>query len=109
MSSGGPKTMEMSYGVAGKVKNSSVITVVAAAASPARSGRVRLWLAVKFGRRDRPEVRTSLSGTCSFVVAGGASSGPISHGSRMSKRSNSVPGLESSFLGFLEFKKCLGG
>ena len=39
-----------------KVKNSLVITVAAAAASPARSGHVRRWLAVKFGRRDRPEV-----------------------------------------------------
>ena len=42
--------------VAGKVKNSPVITVAAAASSPARSGRVRRELAVKFGRRDRPEV-----------------------------------------------------
>ena len=39
-----------------KVKNSLVITVAAAAASPARSGRVRRRLAVKFSRRDRPEV-----------------------------------------------------
>ena len=42
--------------MAGKVKNSPVITVAAAAASPARSGRVRRRLALKFGLRDRPEV-----------------------------------------------------
>ena len=42
--------------VAGKVKNSPVITVAAAAASPARSRSVQQRLAVKFGRRDRPEV-----------------------------------------------------
>ena len=41
--------------VAGNVKNSPVI-IMAAAASPARSGRVRRRLAVKFSRRDRPEV-----------------------------------------------------
>ena len=59
MSSGGPKMVERSYGVAGiaeKVKNSPVITVAAVAASPARSGRVQRRLALKFGRRDRPEV-----------------------------------------------------
>ena len=83
--------------MAEKVKNSSVITVAAAAASPARFGRVRRRL------------RTSLSGACTVTPVGGVSSGPISHGSPMSKRSNSVLGLESSFLGFLEFKKCLGG
>ena len=82
--------------MAEKVKNSPVITVAAAAASPARSGHVR-------------RLRTSLSGACTVTPVGGASSGPISHGSPMSKRSNSVPGLESSFLWFLEFKKCLGG
>ena len=102
---GGRKLPEM----AEKVKNSPVITVVAAAASPSRSGRVRPRLAVKFGRVTVRRLCTSLSGACSFLVAGGASSGPVSHGSLMSKRSNSVPGLESSFLGFLEFKKCLGG
>ena len=42
-------------------------------------------------------------------VTGGASSGPISHGSPMDKKLNLVPGLESSFLGFLELKTCLGG
>ena len=42
-------------------------------------------------------------------VAGGASSGQISHSSQMNKKPNLVPGLESSFLGFLELKKCLGG
>ena len=42
-------------------------------------------------------------------VAGGVSSGPISQGSQINKRPNSVPGLESSFLGFLELKECLGG
>ena len=42
--------------MAGKVKNSPVITVATAAASPARSGRVRRRLALKFGRRDCPEV-----------------------------------------------------
>ena len=42
-------------------------------------------------------------------VAGGASSGPISHGLPMNKKLNLVPGLKSSFLGFLELKKCLGG
>ena len=42
--------------MAGKVKNIPVITVAAVAASPARSGYVRRRLAVKFGRRDRPEV-----------------------------------------------------
>ena len=42
--------------MAEKIKNSPVITVVAAAASPARSGRFRRQLAVKFGQRDRPEV-----------------------------------------------------
>ena len=42
-------------------------------------------------------------------VAGGASSGPISLDSQMNKKPNLVPGLESSFLGFLELKKCLGG
>ena len=42
--------------MAEKVKNSPVIMVAVAAASPARSGRVRRLLAVKFGRRDRPEV-----------------------------------------------------
>ena len=59
MSSEGPKMVERSYGwpeVAGKVKNSPVITMVAAAASPARSGSVRRRLAVKFGWLDRPEV-----------------------------------------------------
>ena len=39
-----------------KSQNSPVITVAAAAASPARSGCVQRRLAVKFGRRDRPEV-----------------------------------------------------
>ena len=53
-------------------------------------------------------LRTSLSGACSFVVVGGVLSCPISHGSPMSKKSYSVPGLKSSFLGFLDFKKCLG-
>ena len=48
-----------------------------------------------------------MSGACTVTLVGGASSGPISHGSPMSKRSNSVPGLESSFLGFLEFKSVL--
>ena len=42
--------------MAEKVKNSPVITVVVAAASPVRSGSVRQRLAVKFCRRDRPEV-----------------------------------------------------
>ena len=42
--------------IAEKIKNSPVITVASAAASPARSGRVRRRLAVKFGRSDRPEV-----------------------------------------------------
>ena len=42
--------------MAGKIKNSPVITVAAIAASPARSGRVRRRLAMKFGRRDRTEV-----------------------------------------------------
>ena len=42
-------------------------------------------------------------------VAGGVSSSPISHGSQLNKRLNSVSGLESSFLGFLELKECLGG
>ena len=64
MSSRGLKLVERSYGVAGngrkmagKVKNSPVITVAAAAAaSPARSRRVLRLLAMKFGRRDRPEV-----------------------------------------------------
>ena len=102
---GGLKWSEM----AGKVKNSPVITVATAAASSAVSGRVRRRLAVKFGPRDRRRLRTSLSRACIVTPIGGASSGPISHGPPMSKRSNSVPGLESSFLGFLEFKKCLGG
>ena len=41
--------------------------------------------------------------------AGGASSGLISLGSQMNKKPNLVPGSESSFLRFLELKKCLGG
>ena len=76
-------------------------------ASPiwARPGR----LAVKFCQRDCPEVAHLLVRRCTITPVGGASSGPISHSFPMSKRSNSVPSLESSFLGFLEFKKCLGG
>ena len=46
---------------------------------------------------------------CHRWPAGGALSGPISHGSQMNKKLNFVPGLESSFVGFLELKKCLGG
>ena len=42
--------------MAEKVKNSPVIMVAAVAASPALSESVRRRLAVKFGRRDRPEV-----------------------------------------------------
>ena len=42
--------------MAGKIKNSTVIIVVAAVASPARFGRVRGRLTVKFGRRDLSEV-----------------------------------------------------
>ena len=42
--------------MAEKVKNSPVITVASAAATPARSGLVRRRLAVKFGRRDLTEV-----------------------------------------------------
>ena len=46
---------------------------------------------------------------CHRWPAGGFSSGLISHGSQLNKRPNSVPGLESSFLGFLELKEFLGG
>ena len=95
--------------VAENVKNSPVITVAAVATSPARSGRVRRRLAVKFGWRDRSEVAHLPVWRMYSNSRRWSSSGPISHGSPMSKRSNSVPGLESSFLGFFEFKKCLGG
>ena len=61
-----------------------------------------------FSPKNRP-ISAIFCSLCTVTPVGGASSGPISHGSPMSKRSNSVPGLESSFLGFLEFKKCLGG
>ena len=49
---GGRKWPEM----AEKVKNSPVITVAAATASPARSGRIWRRLAVKFYGRHRPVV-----------------------------------------------------
>ena len=81
--------------------------MAAAAASPARSRRVRLRFAMKFHLRDRLDVAHLLGQRVS--PAGGASSGPISHGSQMNKKLNLVLGLESSFLGFLELKKCLRG
>ena len=63
MSSEGPKMVERSYGgglkwpeMAEKSRNARLPKVAAAAASPARSRRVRWRLAVKFGRRDRLDV-----------------------------------------------------
>ena len=81
-----------------------------------RSRRVRRRFALKFHQQDRLDVGHLLgrrvlpvAGACHRWPAGGVSSDHISHGSQMNKRPNSVPGLESSFLGFLELKKCLGG
>ena len=84
-------------------------TVAAVTASPARSRPVRRRFAVKFHRRDRLDVAHLLGRRVSPVAAGGVSSGPISHRSQLNKRPNSVSGLESSFLGFLELKEFLGG
>ena len=64
---------------------------------------------MNFHRRDHLDVAHLLGHACHRWPAGGVSSGPISYSSEMNKRPNSVPGLESSFLGFLELKKCLGG
>ena len=55
MSSGGPKMVERSYGVAEKGRKSRIFrwfTVAAAAASPARSRRIWRRFSVKFHRRD---------------------------------------------------------
>ena len=116
MSSEGPKIVERSYGVAGnflKWPENQENTGDPWWPPPslrwpdpgASGGGWPLNLAGVTIQR----LRTSLSGTCTVTPVDDALSGPISHGFPMSKRSNSVPGLESSFLGFLEFKKCLGG
>ena len=59
MSSGGPKMVDRSYGVARKwpeITKSGDKTVQPPSGSPARSRRVRLRLAVKFYSRHRPAV-----------------------------------------------------
>ena len=53
--------------------------------------------------------RTSWSGACTVTVAGGALFGSTFHGAQMVKMTQLGLGLESSFLGFLELKMCLGG
>ena len=61
-------------------------------------------------RREIPPAGSSLCGAPSRParVTGGASFGPISHGSQMNKKPNLVPGLVSSFLGFWSSKSVLG-
>ena len=78
MSSGGPKMVERSYGAAGNGRkwpkmagNSRIFrwfTVAAAAASQARSRRVRRRFAVKFHRRDRLNVAHPLGQRVSPVA-----------------------------------------
>ena len=79
-------------------------------------GRCRRFAGPILGRPAaiRSEIPSAGSSRCGAPsrparVTGGASSGPIFHGLQMNKKLNLVPGLESSFLGFLELKKCLGG
>ena len=109
MSSGGPKMVEMRYGVAGNGRKNTNFPVVHggsrrrfAGPIPARPTAVRREIAP-----------TGSSGCCApprlARVAGGVSFGPISHGSQLKKKLNSVSGFESYFLGFLELKECLGG
>ena len=50
-----------------------------------------------------------LSGACIVIVAGGASFGPISHGSQMVKLPNSGPQVLESFSRVLEFKMVFWG
>ena len=64
---------------------------------------------MKFYDRHRSVVTHLMVPACTVTVAGGASFGSIFHGAQMVKMTQLGPGLESSFLGFLELKKCLGG
>ena len=112
MSSGGPKMVERSYGVAGNGRNITNFPVVHGGSRRRFAGPISVRPAAV--RREIPPAGSSgccapSRPVCRRWPAGGVSSGPISHGSQMNKRPNSVPGLESSFLGFLELKKCLGG
>ena len=112
MSSGGPKMVERSYGVAGSGRKITNFLVVQggrrhrfAGPIPTRSVAVRHEIPPEGSSGCCAPSRPA----CRRWPAGGASSGPISHGSPMNRKLNLVPGLESSFLGFLELKKCLGG
>ena len=92
--------------MAEKVKNSPVITVAAAAASPARPAAVGY------------EILPTVASGCPLPpwparVAGGWPKVPPSVQSSTTRRwlngSTCVPGLESFFLGFWELESCLGG
>ena len=54
--------------------------------SPARSRRVQRRLAVKFYGQHRPAVAHLVVRACTVTPAGGASSGPISHGAQVATR-----------------------
>ena len=69
-----------------KSQNSGEKKVQPPPGSPARSRRVKRWLALKFYGRHRPAVAHLLVWRVYSTPVGGASSGPISHGAQVATR-----------------------